>query len=563
VANVSFEALTARLSRYSLLGYGSVAVALLAFASFTVAFFLPIYTDEIVWKAYQDRMWYDGFQSTGSFLTCGAHSFRTPLLLAPFRLLDTAVYEELDQPLGIRAIGVGLALAWGFITWLLLRCSVGRTISPGTIATGVIAFSTVGIMPFLLVLNRPEQVLLIAITLLTIPLLQDESPTKRSLPTEIAAALGFVFFCGYVLAAHQLGILTIPLMLLFLVRFFPRKSIVGLSAVAVVVIGVTAFLDWNRRWQCGDPSLKLTFFKDNIMFAVQSGELRHYLRMWLELLWTDFAPFSYLSEFLFKRHYTSPLLPGAPDIVRISLSMGIFVLFAFILSVGACAFGLLMRNSVRTRRGVVPLLTLGWIWGFYIFAVFARLVRNEYQAELIEPVMVLMALASLWLARGLIVGRFGASRSLMVARGTFAALIGLSILSQLALLAIYTPYAFGSWSDPGYPSELKYSISGFGYERLRPKILETAALCDIDPNRHPQHVVVDELTYFALEPAYQPFFATYLHESNWGENISDIRGLLDSWNSAGMIVGCQWVPHKLRSEAIENGQFCCLRKFAR
>ena len=48
---MSFQALTARLSRYPLLGYGSVTVALLVIASFTVAFFVPICTDEIVWKA--------------------------------------------------------------------------------------------------------------------------------------------------------------------------------------------------------------------------------------------------------------------------------------------------------------------------------------------------------------------------------------------------------------------------------------------------------------------------------------------------------------------------------
>ena len=102
-------------------------------------------------------MWYDGFQSTGSFLTCGAYSFDTPLVLAPFRLLDTAVYEDLAQPLAIRAIGVGFALVWGFIAWLLLRGSVGRMISPGIIATGLLAFSTVGIMPVLLVLTMIEQ----------------------------------------------------------------------------------------------------------------------------------------------------------------------------------------------------------------------------------------------------------------------------------------------------------------------------------------------------------------------------------------------------------------------
>jgi hypothetical protein len=536
---------------------------LLGCASFTLAFFLPIYTDEIVWKAYHGRMWYDDFQSIGSFLTCGAYAFPTPLLLVPFRLIDTAIYEELTQPLAIRAIGLALAATWGGLVWWLLGPPLGKMMSKWGVAAAIIAFHTLGVMPFLLVLNRPEQVLLIAMTLFTIPLLQDQTFRKRGLFGEIAAAFGFVLFCGYVLAAHPLAIFMIPLMLIFLVRFLAMRSTITLGAVAIVAIGATAFLDWTQRWKCGDPKLELVFVRDSIVSAMQAGKLGPYLEMWLQRCWSDFKTLFYLSEFLFKSHYTAGLLPGVPKAIWLPLSTVTFLLFAFVLLSGAWAFALVVADFTRARRGLVPLLTLGWMWAFYACSVLARLVRNDYQAELMEPLMVLMAGGSLWVARDLIIERLGARRSRNMARGTFAALIGVSVLSQVALLAYYTPYAFGSWTDPGYTSEQKYSVTGFGYDSLRPKILETAALCNIDPSRHPRHLVVDELTYFTLQAAREPFFATYLEDGHghWGAGIADIRSLLESWDSAGMVIGCQWVPRKLQSEAVRNGEFCCLRGF--
>jgi hypothetical protein len=176
--------------------------------------------------------------------------------------------------------------------------------------------------------------------------------------------------------------------------------------------------------------------------------------------------------------------------------------------------------------------------------------------------MVLVSLGSIWVARDIISERLGAFRVRRFARFGFAALIGISILNQVALLAVYSQSAVGAWTDPGYPRGQIYSFTAFGYDGLRPKILETAARCGIDPASHPRHLVVDGLTYFALDSSYQPIFMTYIDERGWGKKIADIGGLLAKLHSEGMVAGCEWIPSKLRSKAVENGQFCCLPAFA-
>jgi hypothetical protein len=142
-------------------------------------------------------------------------------------------------------------------------------------------------------------------------------------------------------------------------------------------------------------------------------------------------------------------------------------------------------------------------------------------------------------------------------------LLLLSIVSQVALVAGYSRNVAGSWITPGYPKDQKWSVANFGYGGLKAKILDTAAMCGIEAQNHPHHLVVDELTYFALRQAHQPFLMTYLDEDLWGGGIHDVRTVLTQQHSAGMVVGCQWVPSSLRTEAIVNGGFCCIPSFER
>ena len=540
----------------------ALIMVVLAAATFGLSFFVPIYTDEITWKVLQGSMGSDEFETVNIQPTCGTPTFRVPLLLIPFRFIDTALYQHLAEPLTIRIIGVALAVGWGFLTWLLLRRMLGSAIPAWITGTIIIAFSTLGVMPFLLVLNRPEQVLLIAMTAFLIPLIADwRAPHQRPPLFDGAVALALVAASGYVLASHPRAILALPLILLFIVHALSNRTTAVIAGAAVLLIGLIASANWGLRLQCNDPARADAFMRESILWAAQNGKLVAYLQTWWETAQTYGGAFLYLSQFQFSDSYTSQILPGAPAIIAMPLSAITILLFALMLCAGVLAFLLVIMHPGGFRQHLVSLSALAFFWAFYVMSIAARITKNTYEVSLMEPLMVLGSLGSLWVARNIMGERLGATRVRQFARLGFAALIGTSILNQVTLLTVYSRHAFDGWTDPGYARGQKYSITGFGFDALRPRILETAAMCGIDPATHPRHLVVDELTYFALEPSYQPIFMTYLDEDGWGRNITDIRALLAELNSDGMVVGCKWIPSKLRSKAIENGKFCCLPAF--
>jgi hypothetical protein len=164
---------------------------ILALVSFGMAALLPVYTDEIVWKMIQGRLGYDGFEvRSGTMVpTCGPDAFPSPPLMLPFRLLDTMMYQWIPDPLVIRLVGIGFFIVWLAGTWLLLQRLVPPLADRWTIAGASIAFVTLGVMPFLMVISRPEQPLLIGITVLLMICMGERSPTRRSLGRETIIAI--------------------------------------------------------------------------------------------------------------------------------------------------------------------------------------------------------------------------------------------------------------------------------------------------------------------------------------------------------------------------------------
>ena len=536
----------------------AVFIALSA-ASFVLTLFAPIYTDEIVWKAMQARMGYDRFHNAGNLLTCPIHEMPTPLLLRPFYLIDTAIYQDIPHPFLLRLIGVGLAMAWGFLAGTLLKKVLTPAVPSGVIALAIVAFSTLGVMPFLLTMNRPEQPLLIAVTALAIPLFADPARPKWSLRADILVACGLAVACGYVLASHPRGLMATPLMLLFIACFVSRRGLAIASGAAVLVVAKVALANWSIRPLCMDPRIRLQNILDNIVLAIREQEFGYYLSVLLKKL--PHPDFFYLTQFQLKRDYTSHLFPGAPVQVEHTIGLMTALAFALLLICGVAAFALALRQYVRTRQRPVPLAALTLVWAICSFSMIARTTKATYEASFMEPMLVLASVMSIWMAREPVMAWLGAARSARLAKFGFGVLMALSVANQAALLATYVPHALGSWTDPGYPKGQPFSISAFGFGGLQEKVRKTAALCGINADNHPNRLVVDELTFFSMRKAYAPFFGTYIDQRSWGKSVTDMRGALTRWRSDGMIVGCHWMPPSLRREAIQDGPFCCLPAF--
>jgi len=273
------------------------------------------------------------------------------------------------------------------------------------------------------------------------------------------------------------------------------------------------------------------------------------------------AHFFFLSEIGFLSYHTSYIIPGYPwHWVGFPLTLAVAVFVGVIATCGFCAFLILLIETLRQHRVSIQASALASVWALLFVSLFARAWRSDYEETLVEPLLGLVSILSMWVARDPIRRWLGAVYFRRITHSAFRILLLLSIVSQVALIAGYSRHALGSWVTPGYPKGQKWSVANFGYGELRSQIMETAATCGINPN-HAHHLVVDELTYFALRQAHQPFLMTYLDENLWGWSINDVRALLTREQSAGMVVGCQWVPSTLRTEVTVNGPFCCIPAF--
>jgi hypothetical protein len=393
--------------------------------------------------------------------------------------------------------------------------------------------------------------------------MQEKKFTPRSFLYEIIIATLFVFGSAVILAAHPRALFVLPLMVIATLKSLNRKSILTITVLLLIFFSTTYYAVWAEEASCQDPFYQRHLEPYSVMLAASSGHISEYLTKLSNLLIHDPGHFFFISSFGFYSPHTSGIIPRYPwpwITLPITLAIGAFV--GAMSACGFCAFVIIVIETLRQRHVSIKASALASVWGLLFVSLFARAQRQDYEVTLIEPLLGLVTILSIWAAREQLGHWLGTLRFQRLACSALGTLLSLSIVSQIALLAGYSHNAVESWITPGYLKDQRWSVANFGYEGLRAKILETAAMCGINPKNHPHHPVVDEVTYFALREAHQPFLTLFLDENNWGAGIRDIRALLTQQRSAGMIVGCQWIPSKLRGEAVVNGAFCCLPSFA-
>jgi hypothetical protein len=528
----------------------AAAVAGLAVPSFALAFFLPVYTDELIWKILQGRIFADGGLLPRLTLepSCGPYGMPSAPFLLPFRWLDALLYGSLASPLAVRVTGVALGVGWVVFAMAAAARIAGPRLGWKAAAL-MLATATMGAMPFLLVISRPDQYLLWALTGFFLVLLRPAA-TMPQAGAAVARAGGGVLLCCFLLAEHPRAIFAVPLMLLFLWRVTRRPAIAMVSCGAIAAFAAMAYRDWSVRWACtGDAGLSAVYARMNLGSALEQGQLASYLH---ELGASLIRPVGwYLSEFALRSRYDGNIFPGFRHPI---LGGPIELVFGILLVAGFAAFLYGCVAFRRERAAWLPLAGAGALWLFYGAAVVTRIAKQDYEAELMQPVMALAALGSLWLAWP----RLPRWRPLAVAaQAGVLVLLGLSAASQAWLIYNQAQFAFGSWTDPGYPPGQNFSVSAFGYDRLYPEILATARKCGIDPASRPRHLVVDELTYYAFAQSELPLFWTYFDRHAWGSGMTDPTRIWRRIGSAGLIAGCARLDPRVADGIVRNGLFCC------
>lgn len=529
----------------------------LVFGSFLLSLLfgvlLPIYTDEVGWRM-QLRAGLDGGIDRMISDICGPNTNAAPpLFMMPFRYASAWLNLTFPDPLYVRTVGVGCAIVWAF----LMRALIGRIAADARqrslLRALAFALLGMGVLPLMLVMSRPDQIVLLAMTCAVLVAVVAAQRTATGAVSTWLWPLAIAALGVAAISYHLKGVLIAPLILVCIFLSGSGKRTLTARILAMLLFTGMAAPGahyWVERFRCpDDPILAERLAKQNIASAlVTEGD-------WRNLTMTALIganPNNYIMLAEARKYPMSDWLPRGQIDNKASIARFIVMGLAWNGATVIAMFCLILALRRRWRERRIDLATavpvalagLAMIWGI------SQRARNDYEIMIALPMLALFCVFSLsaipWTPQR--------TRQL----GVGIAIIALcSLVGQADIARRYYPLLRSAADQTGYVFRQPYSVSAYGFGPLRQTILDTARLCGIGKNGRAQRPLVDDITYFAMINSWRPFHRFGVLET-WNGSIKDPIAYLHSRGSEGMVVDCRALSPSLRQQAIRNGQYCCI-----
>lgn len=544
-------------SRTRLLHLLSIAVILAFVVTLGLSVLVPILNDEVGWKIITTRFLRDGGRMISLFPRCGA-SFLTepPWFMVPMRLIEAGIYAHLSL-LQIRVMGVLSFALWLGLVLVLLARIMGPVLSGLRLPAVLLGLISLGALPFLLVINRPEQPLLLGLSLLLlVPL---AVPAVRPRWSDAVGAAGVLLVAMGLFASHPKSLIFLPLMLTSLFVLARPWTLRVAAGAGLVLMAAQTYGFWSRFNACpGDPAFGRFLAEQMVTLGGLAGAPAATLRQ----MTANLLHLPYYGHVL-KVPVGLPLpwlppFPAIPEPLAEAVTLAIRLVVAGGVLVAGGALALRLCAAWRARRPDARLL-LVLACGLSLLALASlQTVKHFYELGLIGPLAILVALIALIRPPGPAAAR--------AARAYMAALLVVSLVSQIVLWAALLSRSVGYYTAGGYlPEQAEVSVSPYRYAAQERKVRAAARACAIDLDRRPRHLVTDDLTYPALAASHAPFNIFYIERgSRWPEarlNGAELTAFLRQWRSDGLVAGCHMLPPDLRAGVVRVGDVCCMPAF--
>lgn len=535
----------------------SVAVVGALMAALLAGSFLPIYTDEIGWR-FQERAGFDGVDKMLAE-ACGPNTMAAPpWFIMPARWYSALFNGAFPDPFWIRVSGVLYALLWVALALLLIRRLTKRDDNRAIMTIMALGLLALGTMPLAMVWSRPEQPIALAAVAALVIAFSDgamrPAPQSSARQAWMRSLAIWALSCVAV-AYHVKGLFLLPLMLgcLFFASRGSRAILArGVATLAVLGTTLSAMIYWRNRMACpDDPILAKASGDVNLsgMIAQVSSfdQAQNLLRQMIE----NVGIFRYVAGIAPKIDPLSFWLEHGQISKEASFAWFLAICLAWLLVLTPAAILLavtLFRNLRERELDPRPILAVITV-GVAIAWTAVQTVANVYEVNFVLLLVILavaLALASPMSSRfkpwlnviGIVIG--------------LAALI-----SPVAIAAIYAASFERAARQQGHLAAQPFSISVFGFAKVRQDVRTAAKLCGITDPAKSHAVMVDDVTYL-------PFIHSDLPEhafgvvGGWKGQIDDPIAYLKSRDSDGAVVSCRLLPDDLRVRAKQAGKFCCL-----
>lgn len=527
---------------------------IICIVSLIVGVFLPVYSDEVMNKIYSSRFFVDDGIVISFFPQCAA-SFgnKISFVFFPAAIILSLIFENLN-PLGIRISGVIVALIW-FILFAFL-CRIQESSNWIKRYSLLISLSSLGVMPYLWVMSRPEQLMTISALIFCILVF--------FIPRISNKLILFLGFCFLILCisvfffVHPKSFFFAPFFL-FGIWFATRNNNIATRCTGVFFVAITTLQAVKAAiasGACPDAPYVQQIFSENIIKPeILFNDPLNFINMIIGNIIS--FPNKVFHHLVFNNKFQSGWLPPVDgafflrDLLNpiIEFLITYFVISAHILAIFS-GWIFLFR-----RKKNIPVILAASIALSDILIVALFKVQNFYAATQYVPFSLIIF--------ALLLPVFNEYLNLISDVFVFLMRFIIGILLFISfvinMMLIVPILMANSNSEVASIENQPISVPVFKNEIHLSAIKKLGKICHL-PEDKGNFLIIDQMTYFAYSKNKNPAHIHYVSEDYYG---GDLKGkFLDFFkknNSPGLITRCEWVPEKLKSKMIENNiGYCCV-----
>ena len=520
----------------ALITYGALILVFLFLflLSFQLSIFYPIYGDESDWKLISSRFLLDQKKLVYFFPAClNSFVLEAPISWYPGRLLDSLIYQGAHDHAQLRIVGIAQYIFLITIFWQIayLRTNLGMLRS----FLFVVAFLSIGVLPVLLIFNRPEQPLLMYLSLCIYLAVLNSHKPNRLLANQVFVTVVFCLLANLMIAAHPKGIYLLPIVLIAF------RKLVKSPRYLLILLGVMCWTSvetiqlWNARTTCAaSPWLETTLRAMTLNIGSLFSEPTAFL---LQVIKNCVRFYSYLNEIFFHSTYQSQWLP--------SLELSTYKQFALRLLNALCWMVLttiFVYLGLKLRK---TKLAAGRMFESFAFAIVMCLAlitvmqigKNFYESALILPLLLLLCIFLINRQDG---------------KGIkFITQIALPALLVVGALSSYTRYAL--WEDYLPPWRAAAIAPSINHDLVADFAKDQCGIGD-----QARKLILDSSTYTTFWHHPLPVFSGYLF--GWYATGTDYKSTIAGLNPEGLVAMCDGLPAGLLSLSKKNGGMCCMSR---
>jgi hypothetical protein len=519
---------------------------------------VPIYIDETMFLLMRGRVLVEAMEIISPLPQCvSSYVLQAPASWWPGALLYAALYSW-TGPLEMRLVGITIALVWLGMLYKWIALSFADQDWQKTWQAISLALLSFGVLPFVMVLARPEGLQVLCLVALVVTYRQREAIRSKSVAIRTLAGVLSISVLSLFYYVHPKSLFYTPFVLgvvYFTWRNHGKAPLAAMLAVALLIAYQTQDMA-SLSLSCSEaPKLEkmlssytlqpAMLISDPLAFLGQaSGNL---VDSWNALV----------GHAQFSAAYQSGWLPETDLATAEKLSTIANVLIAFGLGGLALASvlgvpALVAYQLTQKRLGADAILGFGLVLGVAAQAALYKNTWHFYNIGLAVPVLILAVLLT-------------ASSTCKLKDRTWHAIAalfsaGAGLVSLVVLLTLLVPalVQINSAVSPRLKrQELSTQTTHTSQHLQRVQKLATACGISLQGERA---LLIDDMTYHAFERLVRPVHVVYVSPYYGADLEGRLGQFMTRLGGQAIITRCQYVPPQLtRFIRVSVGGYCCGR----